>query len=153
MLVQSTQSRKSWKSRSRLVEIDTVDFLLRRLIHTCTCTGKFRIYTAAQNSRSLPYQKVIKLYVQIPPQSATNIAICITCTLARLCSSWNKNPDSFSLAICLRSILILSSPSFIYYRLRFIEIKAGKDSDFCRNPGQRYSRRSVYSDRFVSYRH
>lgn len=30
MLVQSTQSRKSWKSRSRLVEIDTVDFLFRR---------------------------------------------------------------------------------------------------------------------------
>jgi len=39
MLMQWTQSRKSWKSRSQLVEIDTVDFLFRRIIYTCTCFG------------------------------------------------------------------------------------------------------------------
>lgn len=77
MLVQSTQSWKSWKSRSRLVEIDIVDFLFRRLICTCTCTGKFRIYTASRNSRPMPYQKVIEVYWSkfccSPPQTPRSV--------------------------------------------------------------------------------
>lgn len=156
MLVQSTQSRKSWKSRSRLVEIDTVDFLFRRLIYTCTCTGKFRIYIAARNSRPVPYQKVIKVYVQIPPQSATNTTIYITSTFASLCLSWDRNPyDSFSLAICLHPIFILSLflnylsplgnhgklPSLFYRRERYRYRNDGHE--------QEYLYYSTYSDLLV----
>lgn len=103
MLVQSTQSRKSWKSRSRLVEIDTVDFLFRRLICTCTCTGKFRIYTTARNSRPMPYQKVIEVYWSkfrcSPPQIPRSVL------LALLCLVQTEIPSIRSL---LHSILISS---------------------------------------------
>jgi len=90
MSMQSTQSRKSWKSRSQLVEIDTVDFLFKRLICTCTCIGKFRIYTAARNSRPAPYQKVIKVYVQIP-----QILRFVLPLYSLYFVYWNRNPFDF----------------------------------------------------------
>lgn len=169
MLVQSTQSRKSWKSRSRLVEIDTVDFLFRRLIYTCICTGKFQIYIAARNSRPVSYQKVIKVYVQIlcrkyPPQIPLHLYyphICFTLL------SWDRNLfDSFFPTICLHSIFILS-PYLIYYLWTeevtfavyrclpfrcFIEME---DSDSLASNGREHgcSYYSIYSNFFVSYRY
>lgn len=102
MLVQSTQSRKSWKSRSRLIEVDTVDFLFRRLIYTCTCTGKFRIYSA-RNSRLMPYQKVIEVYVQILLQFRQNARLP-SYSLYFVC----LGIEILLILFCLHSILILS---------------------------------------------
>lgn len=90
MLAQSLQSWKSWKSRLRIVEIDTVDILFRRLIYTCICTGKNSEFTPPCGILcSCPMKKSSKCkftFCRNPPQI---LQICIF-GLVLFHLSWDK---------------------------------------------------------------